>query len=361
MMSNPPNFRLKFDTVERQRYIGKRTHLETQGKPSNGHSHVTGFQILPENLKRRKKTIVLADQEHIMTEMVRECLWDNQAYEVVHLSDTDQVALLESVKPELIIVSVKGAGSTGKRLAKRMKTNAVISNIPLVLYSEEKPTVAELESMLLTGAFDWLNRSMHKMELTIAIRSALKHSDILSRIKEREAKILVEKEKLTNDFEMVQAEADVKCRESLAHLELLIHSKEVNEALLDKIHDLGPYLNPEGKSRLKSIVKQMKWTLNDEEQLLLERRLDVSNYEFYNRLEEKCPDLTQYEKRLCAYFRTNHSAVAIARIIRKSPNCINVAFARIRIKLGIRNNKELKSYLSNIYSEHINGPLLQLV
>jgi len=155
-----------------------------------------------------------------------------------------------------------------------------------------------------------------------------------------------EKEKITSSVEKLQSELDFKHREVAMHLELLIHSRSVKEKLIEGVNKLQPFLTLEGKSKLFTLLKQLKWELNEEVDLNIEKRFDETNAGLYSLLERRCPEITKNEKRLCAFLKMNHCASDIAKITDKSLNSINVALARLRTKLRLPNTKDLRVYLN---------------
>ncbi len=155
-----------------------------------------------------------------------------------------------------------------------------------------------------------------------------------------------EKEQINSSVEKLQTELDFKQREAAMQLQLLIHSRNVKEKLIEGVNKLQPYLTPEGKSKLFSLLKQLKWEVNEEDDLGIEKKFDEANAGLYSLLEKCCPEITKNEKRLCAYLKMNHCASDIAKITDKSLNSINVALARLRAKLQLPNTKDLRIYLN---------------
>jgi len=80
------------------------------------------------------------------------------------------------------------------------------------------------------------------------------------------------------------------------HLELLIHSRNVKEKLVAGINKLHAYLTLEGKSKLFALLKQLKWEVNEEIDLGIEKRFDETNAVFYSVLEKKCPKLRRTKR-----------------------------------------------------------------
>jgi len=133
--------------------------------------------------------------------------------------------------------------------------------------------------------------------------------------------------------------------------ELLLWSEKMKNQWLDWMGRLNDHLNAKGKSILSSIIRRFKYELHAEISLRSERAFDEKYRVLYEFLEKQSHRITRNEMRLCALLQEGNSPTQIARRTGKSANCINVAFARIRCKLRVNDNKELKTLLmSNEFS-----------
>lgn len=303
-----------------------------------------------ENLCQRERLILLIGNGE-MTHQIDEYLGELINCVIFNALKTDQplqlLEIVESVKPDLIIASMSAHDPKGLSLVNEIRSKSI--NTPIIFFTEgiQGSSAMPLE---LGEASSLPETLIDVSEMKGKIKAAIELSDIINGYRERQESAQAEKERLSENYRQLKSDVDSRQREYLSHLELLLYSKEVNESLLEKILDLKPYLNAEGKSRLNFIVKKMKWEVNDENQLNIERKLDQSHFNFHKLLGERSAELTKYEKRLCTYFHTNHSSAETARITRRSPNCINVAFSRIRVKLGVKSNQELKILLAALHS-----------
>ncbi len=279
--------------------------------------------------------------------LISRCFKRQDQFEIINVNNFDVIhEVLNSVHPDLIIIGASAWSSDRSQLL--IELEFASSDIPLVLVSDSKLSATDRNHLLSDGAIDCLDIGIGEEEFGLRLRVALFHRTKLDGYRKKVDRIEAENKRLIQDYENLKQEATLMRRESIAHLELLIHSKGVKDSLLDKLYDLKPYLNLEGKSKLNHIAKQMKWEISDEEELNLERQLDDNHHTLFELLDRKSAGITRYEKRLCAYFLTNQSSAVIARLARKNSNCINVAFARIRSKLGVRSNKELHQYLEDL-------------
>lgn len=303
-----------------------------------------------QTLTKGKRTILILDNEHV-TDHINRYLTTIENCEVMNVLQADIAHhMITVLKPDLIIMNMNSDLASGVNLVEEMRRKTYTYYVPVIVFTQQKPSPNQEEFILSIGAIDCLNSLIDPSEIRFRIRAAFALSSVLNDFILREEKLQDEKDLMVRNYEQLKGELDDKQRETHTNLELLVYSKQLNESMILKVQDLKPYLNPEGKSKLGFIVKQMKWEITDENQLNVEQKMDQSNFTFHRLLEEKSSSLTKYEKRLCTYFQTNHSSAETARITRRTSNCMNVAFSRIRSKLGVKNNLELQTFLTDLHT-----------
>jgi len=69
---------------------------------------------------------------------------------------------------------------------------------------------------------------------------------------------------------------------------------------------------------------------------------------FFSKLEKACPDLTQYDLKLCAYLRLNLSTKEIANLLNISIAGINKGRQRLRKKMNISSDTDLVEFMRGI-------------
>jgi DNA-binding response OmpR family regulator len=209
-----------------------------------------------------------------------------------------------------------------------------VRDIPLVLLTDDLNLYEKLSAPGFEehGIIDCVRKPVELAELKARVRLLL---DLTDRM--RQAKL---------QSDAIRRELNLRHQE--LHLELIIHSESVKGKILENIKTLDAYLNNEGKSKLRHLVRQFRWTIKDETNVNFIRAYDEMNSGLYAHLERICPKITKGEKRLCAFTLKNQSGTDIAKTIGKSQNSVNVAFARLRAKLGMATNKELRKFLVEI-------------
>ena len=160
----------------------------------------------------------------------------------------------------------------------------------------------------------------------------------------------VAQDELLQQLTIMEDEMSSKQKELSILLGLLKDAEKEMDTILEDIGIIQPYLNREGKMMLPDIIRKYKHKVNDDSWLNLQAKFDETNYSFFKALESAYPNITKTEKTLCAYLKMNLSLSEIAKVTHRSLNSISVALMRLRLKLGLNNNEELRDYISKIRS-----------
>lgn len=151
----------------------------------------------------------------------------------------------------------------------------------------------------------------------------------------------------TND-ENLKEEIAIKSRD-LTSISLLISKfNELSYLLGKKIKILKANMPPRSKDM--EVVKEMEelisqFTSDYDGIEKFKRHYEQVPHEFYDKLELKYPDLTQGEKKLCALISMNLSTKEIAMLMDRSINTVEVAKSRIRKKMNVGTDVNLKDIL----------------
>jgi len=160
---------------------------------------------------------------------------------------------------------------------------------------------------------------------------------------ELEKKRLLEKE-----IERINLELEQN-RKSLTATSLkLIQNSERDAGNVRRFESVLDGTSPEGRKILLSIIsdiKRMSRSSNWNEFELLFQKVHKS---FYDGLNDKFPDLTANERKLCAFLKLNMSSKDIANITFQSEEALKKARQRLRQKLGIDRDTNLVVFLQNI-------------
>ena len=129
------------------------------------------------------------------------------------------------------------------------------------------------------------------------------------------------------------------------------YSEKIKNQIAEWLDGLETYVNKDGKCLLSSIRKDFKREFGHEIDFISEKLFDEKHQTLYDLLEGQAVRITKSEMRLCALLNLNYALPEIAKLTRKRPNSIHVAFARIRTKLGFTRNDELRDFLKILTNE----------
>ncbi|SDX42133.1 Tetratricopeptide repeat-containing protein [Lutibacter oricola] len=195
---------------------------------------------------------------------------------------------------------------------------------------EQEEKVELLEKILLLGLLMFLLlfgynsyralRTKHKIE-----KKLLK--------KERE----LEKQK---DTELIE----LKNKELAASVLKLIEKDVFLEQIKDRLSKTpSTELNKDTKKIISSISNKKNENWNE-----FQARFVAINKSFYKKLEADFPNLTMNDQKLCALIKLNFSSKDIAQLLNMSIESVHTTRSRLRKKLNITREVNLKKFISNI-------------
>lgn len=166
-------------------------------------------------------------------------------------------------------------------------------------------------------------------------------SRLLAESQQKTAEAELERSKL--EQEKMGAELQFKKKELT---QLALHINQQNdflESLKNNIKEIS--VTPE----VKSLERELDAKLNlDKQREDFEMNIDLINEDFYRKLSERFPQLSENEKKLCAMIRLNLSSKEIAAIQNISSKSVDMNRYRMRKKLNITGEEDLSKFLSDL-------------
>jgi len=150
--------------------------------------------------------------------------------------------------------------------------------------------------------------------------------------------------------EKLQDEVDMKNKELALNVIHLIRKNEILTGISDRLMKVEHLaVQQELKEAISLISKDLQKNTEVEIWEEFELRFKQVNGEFYQRLMQQFPDLTQGEQRLCAFLKLNLTSKEISRLTGQQVSTLVIARHRLRKKLGISNTQiNLFSFLNRI-------------
>lgn len=160
-------------------------------------------------------------------------------------------------------------------------------------------------------------------------RSKIKNSRLENEKLELEHKnIRFEKQKLEEDLEF-------KNRELATNVLYLLKKNELISNISEKLIKSKLDFKHENQKIIQEIIHELKRNQDSTIWAEFEAHFTQVHTDFYRRLNDKFPNLSSNEKKLCAFLRLNMSTKDISAITYQSVNSITVARSRLRKKLQI--------------------------
>jgi tetratricopeptide (TPR) repeat protein len=130
-------------------------------------------------------------------------------------------------------------------------------------------------------------------------------------------------------------ELSLKDKELATNIMYLINKNELINTISEKLLEIKTSLVPEAQNPIQKIVLELQSNLQPELWKEFEFRFQQVHEQFYRSLNEKFPELTPSERRLCAFLKLNMTTKEISALTHQNAKSIDVARTRLRKKLNL--------------------------
>lgn len=156
----------------------------------------------------------------------------------------------------------------------------------------------------------------------------------------RNAKLEQEKLKLQSEnlelaHKQLEENLDYKDRELTANALFMVKTNELLSKTTETLLKSKSSVKKENQQAIQDLIHELRLAQNKNVWDEFEAHFTKVHSHFYENLQEKFPNLTSNEKKLCAFLRLNMSTKDISAITQQSVNSITVARSRLRKKLNI--------------------------
>jgi tetratricopeptide (TPR) repeat protein len=170
--------------------------------------------------------------------------------------------------------------------------------------------------------------------ITAALLIFLQRSKIRNSKLENE-KLELEHKHLNLEKQNLETEIKFKNRELATKVLYLLKKNELITNISEKLFKSKLDFKKENQKIIQEILLELKSNQDTDMWAEFEAHFTQVHSDFYKNLNEKFPNLSSNEKKLCAFLRLNLSTKDISAITYQSVNSITVARSRLRKKLNI--------------------------
>jgi diguanylate cyclase (GGDEF)-like protein len=229
------------------------------GTPANGAS-------MPDRHNETSCILVVDDHEdNIEVLKVRLESWGYRTASAYN--GPDAIKFVEATPPDLILLDVMMPDMDGNEVARRIKGNAKLPFIPIIMQTALDSTDSKVEG-LEAGADDYITKPIDFPELKARLRSMLRIKRLQEALEEREKELLEANERLTH---MSQTDA-LTGLDNRRHLneridEMFSHAKRLNEPFSLVMVDLDKFKSVNdtyGHQAGDEVLKQLASILREE-------------------------------------------------------------------------------------------------
>lgn len=148
-------------------------------------------------------------------------------------------------------------------------------------------------------------------------------------------KLKLQSENLELAHKQLEENLDYKDRELTANALFMFKTNELLSKTTETLLKSKSSFKKENQQAIQDLIHELRLAQNKNVWDEFETHFTKVHSQFYENLQEKFPNLTSNEKKLCAFLRLNMSTKDISAITQQSVNSITVARSRLRKKLNI--------------------------
>lgn len=251
------------------------------------------------------------------------------------------------IKPSLVIMDWEMPEMNGIETISLFKADERTKKIPIIMATGKMTSTEHLREAFEAGAIDFIAKPVDKIELLARINSMIKLFDSIKQNEEQYEAIIQQNKEIAQYKEKeLQFEIETTSRQLTSSTLKIIKANELFANFLADLSGLVSYVSEEGMAHINKLVKKYQIECERESWEEFEITFEKVHHGFYTKLNDKHPELTPNERRLCAFLRLNMSSKDIASITFQSSSSIKKARYRLRQKLNLEQSENLSNYLT---------------
>lgn len=198
--------------------------------------------------------------------------------------------------------------------------------------------------LLVFAIYLWFQKSLDKQKRILKEKEQLY---LLEQAEEHKKEILLlEQKQLQDEYDQLEQQLKNKT------IDLAVKARENEEKnrLILKIKEIFEYTqnNPSKLSVKLGEVRRLLDSYLTDENKTFEIQMDELHQEFFKKLKEQFPSLSNNDLRWCAYLKIGLNSKEIAEILNILPSSSYISRSRLRKKLNLKGDEDLFDFLNSI-------------
>jgi len=287
------------------------------------------------------KKIIILDDDQDFLEICVEIL-SKYEFETYATNDVNIITdLIERVKPDLILLDWQMPGKDGIVLSMELKQQPAYKDIPVIIMSGVRTISEDLAIAFESGAIDYITKPFNEIELVSRIKSVIKNY----KTNIDEYKFDLEKYKYL--YSEVLNENDQKDKKLLISNNIYFRNNYILSLIKKELTVL--LSSSTTLSKIEKLIDKLKLQNKIIENSYSEEVFYQTESDFIKKLRTIHPDLSDYEIKICSFFKMGYSTKEIATVTYTNYEAVRKAVYRIRKKLLLINNrKSITAYLNSL-------------
>ncbi len=202
-----------------------------------------------------------------------------------------------------------------------------------------------LVTLLAIATFIKLHKNrMNKQERLLTLKK--KRELIKQEQKFKEQKLQQQKQIIELENEKLKVELNSKNRELAKVAQVNLNKNRVVEKIRKKFMEINEASSQKLPKRYyKEMISTIDYYLSKGDDKIFEINFDKTHESFFDRLQEKHPNLTMHDLRICAFLKMNLSSKEIAALLGINSSSVDVNRSRLRKKMNLHRDNSLPDYL----------------
>lgn len=325
--------------------VGKAQILMTEGKKDEAERLY--LNAINDLRKKRDKFMEMQTRKLLMNYYVENRNNEEAATQMLAVKNIEDS--ISSAKQAIALkeVEYQYKDQEKEELLKSYKTSATQKNLIIIL-----TTILTLGALYL---FFNLRKSMKLRQSLFDKKEKLLENEKKNALIEKELAVQKEEKALLNEKFLKEEKQRIELEKQNTDRELAsitLYVQEKNKMLDDLQEEMRAMLEKstdEGRGKLLEISKNIKQNINFEKDWdKIKLHFEKVHPEFFAKLSEICPQLTQNELKHCAYIKMNMSNKETANLLSIDYNSVKMSRYRIKKKLNLSQEEDLTQFIHNI-------------
>lgn len=276
-----------------------------------------------------KKTILVADDELSNLELITYILGNE--YKILSANNGEVACKVAQKKlPDLIIMDWQMPVLDGIEASKKLKMMPDTQDIPIIISTGVMTSPENLKTAFEAGAMDFVRKPINEIELIARVNSALALLDSYRQIKKQK--------------EEIEAQKDRQLSSTTMHI---YQKNDILASIEDKLESMAQDVPIQTKLKLKEIKRII--TDNqalDKDWASFQMHFEQVHADFFKKLQQDFPNLTNNELKFCAYIKIHLSIKEVARLLSITVKGVKMARYRLKKKLALDKDTSLNEFIA---------------